>query len=309
MINLNNILVDRRTVISNIVSSIDFSKKSYASRSDINYNEINISEIPCADVAKIDEAFSFVSQSINAVLDQTQKSRLGSKNKESATKLCERIISLSSNMDTYNNSRDIVGDKWSSLETSVGYLNQLIKLVPSSSKNLILKALSVFHDVSVEYSHIMTKREHILWELEEVILDNSEKYQREEWKHKLADKPLTIDLVHAVENYLYIDALCSIAFDRYGKGGASFMRCVCTTKKESMIKMDFVSASNVKGVVDCARTLGINTFAFVNHSTAALECLCQFSALGASIRFETLDTIDCWGDTQKEHLAIVTLNG
>lgn len=158
----------------------------------------------------------------------------------------------------------------------------------------------------------MEERSSIISELEEAIIEASEDFQIEAWKSELSNKELSLDIIHAKDEEpygiirAYRDAVCSVAHNRFGTG-CRLIRAIYHSTKNDLPTMDWVSDYEVESIVKCANEIGIKEFAFEGASSAALECLCELSAIGATFRFETNLSKNCFGYEHKDRRAVVVL--
>lgn len=306
-------MMNYKETITSIVNNIDFSKHTFNCRNDVDFaaHGIDLSAIPCADIAIMDKAISGIAEHMNGVKEAIEKSRLGENNKASALELAVRI---NQRIETANNptDEDIALNKWYCIDGSARELAGLLKYVPSSVKDNVNKAYRLASSCRKEIENVMEERSSILRELDEAIIEACEEYRIEEWKKELEDKELTLDIIHAKDDErhdilsTYRDAVCTVAYNRFGTG-CRLIRAIYHSTKKSLPTMDWVSDYEVEGIVKCANAIGIKEFAFEGASSAALECLCEFSALGATFRFETDTRKNYCGHTHKERRVVVTL--
>ena len=303
----------RKEIITSIVNSIDFSKHTFNCRNDVKFsaNGIDLSAIPCADISVMDEAIRGVAEHMNGVKEAVEKSRLGDSNKSSALELAGRVnqrIEMAKNPTD----DDIALNKWYCIDGSVRELDELLKYVPSSVKDSVNKAHRLASSCRKEVGNVMEERSSIIRELKEAIIESCEEYRIAEWEKELEGKELTLDIIHAKDDEshdilsTYRDAVCSIAYKRFGTG-CRLIRSIYRSTKNGIPTMDWVSDYEVESIVKCANTIGIKEFAFEGSSSAALGCLCELSALGATFRFETDSRKDYFGHDNKERRAVVVL--
>ena len=303
----------RKEIITSIVNSIDFSKHTFNCRNDVKFaaNGIDLSALPCANISVMDEAIIGIAEHMNGVKEAIEKSRLGDSNKASALELAGRVnqrIEMAKNPTD----DDIALNKWYCIDGSVRELDELLKYVPSSVKDSVNKAHRLASSCRKEVGNVMEERSSIICELEEAIIEACEDYRIEEWEKELEGKELTLDIIHAKDDespdifITYRDAVCSIAYNRFGTG-CRLVRAIYRSTKNGIPTMDWVSDYEVESIVKCANTIGIKEFAFEGSSSAALGCLCELSALGATFRFETDSRKDYFGHDNKERRAVVVL--
>lgn len=303
----------RKEIITSIVNSIDFSKHTFNHRKDVNFaaHGIDLSALPCADISVMDKAISGIAEHMNGVKEAIEKSRLGENNKASALELECRV---NQRIETAKNPTDddSAMNKWYCIDGSVRELSGLLKCVTSSVKDNVSKAYRLASSCRKEVENLMEERSSIIRELEESIIEACEEYRIEEWKKELEDKELTLDLIHAKDDEehdilsTYRDAVCSVAYNRFGTG-CRLIRAIYHSTKKSLPTMEWVSDYEVESIVKCANAIGIKEFAFEGSSSAALECLCELSAVGATFRFETDIRKDYFGHDCKERRAVVVL--
>ena len=303
----------RKEIITSIVNSIDFSKHTFSCSNDVKFsaNGIDISAFPCADISVMDKAISGIAEHMNGVKEAIENSRLGDSNKASALELAGRVnqrIEMAKNPTD----DDIALNKWYCIDGSVRELNELLKYVPSSVKDSVNKAYILASSCRKEVGNVMEERSSIIRELKEAIIESCEEYRIAEWEKELEGKELTLDIIHAKDDEsldilsTYRDAVCSIAYKRFGTG-CRLIRAIYYSTKNGIPTMDWVSDYEVESIVKCANTIGIKEFAFEGSSSAALGCLCELSALGATFRFETDSRKDSFGHDNKERRAVVVL--
>ena len=303
----------RKEIITSIVNSIDFSKHTFNCSNDVKFaaNGIDISAFPCADISVMDKAISGIAEHMNGVKEAVEKSRLGESNKSKALELVSRVnnrIDASKN----NTDEDIALNKWYCIEGSVRELAGLLKYVPLSVKDQVNRAYRLANSCRKDVGNVMEERSRIIRELEEAIIEACEEYRIEEWEKELEGKELTLDIIHAKDDEspdifsTYRDAVCSIAFNRFGTG-CRLIRAIYYSTKNGIPTMDWVSDYEVESIVKCANTIGIKEFAFEGSSFGVLGCLCEFSALGATFRFETDSRKDSFGHDNKYLRAVVVL--
>ena len=303
----------RKETITSIVNSIDFSKHTFSCHNDVKFaaNGIDLSALPCADISVMDEAIIGIAEHMNGVKEAIEKSRLGESNKSKALELVGRVnqrIEMAKNPTE----DDIALNKWYCIDGSVRELDELLKYVPSSVKDSVNKAHRLASSCRKEVGNVMEERSSIIRELKEAIIESCEEYRIAEWEKELEGKELTLDIIHAKDDeshdilITYRDAVCSIAYKRFGTG-CRLVRAIYYSTKNGIPTMDWVSDYEVESIVKCANTIGIKEFAFEGSSSAALGCLCELSALGATFRFETDSRKDSFGHDNKERRAVVVL--
>ena len=303
----------RKEIITSIVNSIDFSKHTFSCSNDVKFsaNGIDLSAIPCADISVMDEAIRGVAEYMNGVKEAIENSRLGDSNKSSALELAGRVnqrIEMAKNPTD----EDIALNKWYCIDGSVRELAGLLKYVPSSVKDKVNRAYRLASSCRKEVGNVMEERSSIIRELKEDIIESCEEYRIAEWEKELEGKELTLDIIHAKDDEshdilsTYRDAVCSIAYKRFGTG-CRLIRSIYRSTKSGIPTMDWVSDYEVESIVKCANTIGIKEFAFEGSSSAALGCLCELSALGATFRFETDSRKDSIGHDNKYLRAVVVL--
>ena len=303
----------RKEIIISIVNSIDFSKHTFSCSNDVKFsaNGIDLSAIPCADISVMDEAIRGVAEYMNGVKEAIENSRLGDSNKSSALELAGRVnqrIEMAKNPTD----EDIALNKWYCIDGSVRELAGLLKYVPSSVKDKVNRAYRLASSCRKEVGNVMEERSSIIRELKEDIIESCEEYRIAEWEKELEGKELTLDIIHAKDDEshdilsTYRDAVCSIAYKRFGTG-CRLIRSIYRSTKSGIPTMDWVSDYEVESIVKCANTIGIKEFAFEGSSSAALGCLCELSALGATFRFETDSRKDSIGHDNKYLRAVVVL--
>ena len=303
----------RKEIIISIVNSIDFSKHTFSCSNDVKFsaNGIDLSAIPCADISVMDEAIRGVAEYMNGVKEAIENSRLGDSNKSSALELAGRVnqrIEMAKNPTD----EDIALNKWYCIDGSVRELAGLLKYVPSSVKDKVNRAYRLASSCRKEVGNVMEERSSIIRELKEAIIESCEEYRIAEWEKELEGKELTLDIIHAKDDEshdilsTYRDAVCSIAYKRFGTG-CRLIRSIYRSTKSGIPTMDWVSDYEVESIVKCANTIGIKEFAFEGSSSAALGCLCELSALGATFRFETDSRKDSIGHDNKYLRAVVVL--
>ena len=129
---------------------------------------------------------------------------------------------------------------------------------------------------------------------------------------ELEGKELTLDIIHAKDDespdifITYRDAVCSIAYNRFGTG-CRLVRAIYYSTKNGIPTMDWVSDYEVESIVKCANIIGVKEFAFEGSSFGVLGCLCEFSALGATFRFEKDSRKDSFEHDNKYLRAVVVL--
>ena len=303
----------RKEIITSIVNSIDFSKHTFSCHNDVKFsaNGIDLSAIPCADISVMDEAIRGVAEHMNGVKEAIEKSRLGESNKSKALELVGRV---NQRIETAKNPTDddIALSKWYCIEGSVRELSGLLKYVPSSVKDSVNKAYRLASSCRKEVGNVMEERSSIICELEEAIIEACEDYRIEEWEKELEGKELTLDIIHAKDDespdifITYRDAVCSIAYNRFGTG-CRLVRAIYYSTKNGIPTMDWVSDYEVESIVKCANTIGVKEFAFEGSSFGVLGCLCELSALGATFRFEKDSRKDSFEHDNKYLRAIVVL--
>ena len=303
----------RKETITSIVNSIDFSKHTFNNRNDVKFaaHGIDISAIPCADISVMDKAIIGIAEHMNGVKEAIEKSRLGYSNKARALELVGRV---NHRIETANNptDEDIALNKWYCITGSASELAGLLKCVPSSVKDKVNKAYRLASSCRKEVEEVMGTRVSILSELEEAIFEASEDFQIEAWKVELKDKELSLDLIHAKDEEpydileTYRDAVCSVVHDRFG-AGCRLVKAIYHSKNDTLPTLGWVSDYEVESIVKCANALGIKEFAFEGSSSAALECLCELSAMGVTFRFETYIRKDYFAREHKERRAVVVL--
>ena len=305
----------RKETITSIVNSIDFSKHTFFHRNDVKFaaNGIDLSALPCADISVVDKAISDIAEHMNGVKEAIEKSRLGESNKASALELAGRV---NQRIETAKNPTDddSAMNKWYCIDGAVRELAGLLKCVPSSVKDNVNRAYRLASICRKEVEKMMEERSSIILELEDAILEASEKHDIAFQKETIADKKLTLDVICAKDyecadiRSAYRDAVCNVAYERYGRGGCDLVRAILHTPDGEIPKMEWVSDYQVKDLVACANEIGIKTFMFTDHSTAALECLCELATFGATFRFEITNVRERFSDDlRKEHRAIVIL--
>lgn len=303
----------RKEIITSIVNSIDFSKHTFNCHNDVKFaaNGIDLSALPCADISVMDEAISGIAEHMNGVKEAIEKSRLGESNKSKALELVGRVnhrIETSKN----NTDEDIALNKWYCIYGSVIELSGLLKYAPSSVKDKVNRAYRLASSCRKEVGNVMEERSSIIHELEEAIIEACEDYRIDEWEKELEGKELTLDIIHAKDDespdifITYRDAVCSIAYNRFGTG-CRLIRAIYYSTKNGIPTMDWVSDYEVESIVKCANTIGIKEFAFEGSSFGVLGCLCELSALGATFRFETDIRKDSFGHDNKYLRAVVVL--
>lgn len=303
----------RKEIITSIVNSIDFSKHTFSCSNDVKFsaNGIDLSAIPCADISVMDEAIRGVAEHMNGVKEAIEKSRLCESNKSKALELVGRV---NQRIETAKNPTDddIALSKWYCIEGLVLELSVLLKYAPSSVKDKVNRAYRLASSCRKEVGNVMKERSSIICELEEAIIEACEDYRIEEWEKELEGKELTLDIIHAKDDespdifITYRDAVCSIAYNRFGTGGR-LIRAIYYSTKNGIPTMDWVSDYEVESIVKCANTIGIKEFAFEGSSFGVLGCLCELSALGATFRFETDSRKDSIGHDNKCPRAVVVL--
>lgn len=121
---------------------------------------------------------------------------------------------------------------------------------------------------------------------------------------------VTLDALrdHA-DDWVFLDRATEAAYNTFGRGAAALLRAFCHGVRSGLIGtlLDFPFTSEVDGMIEWARAVGLKEFGFRSQSSEALAVLTRATEMGATVRFSKEPCPDIHGDGRRDPVAWVTV--
>lgn len=111
------------------------------------------------------------------------------------------------------------------------------------------------------------------------------------------------------DDWGFLDRATEAAYKTFGIGAAALLRAFCHGVRSGRIGtlLDFPFTSEVDGMIEWARAVGLKEFGFRSQSTEALAVLTRATEMGAAVRFSKESFPDIYGDDRSDPVAWVTV--
>lgn len=127
---------------------------------------------------------------------------------------------------------------------------------------------------------------------------------------KTATEIVTLEALreHATD-WGFIEKAAGEAFETFGRGAAILLRAFCHGVRSGLIGtlLDFPFTSEVDGMIEWARAVGLKEFGFRSQSSEALAVLTRATEMGATVRFSKESCPDIHEDDRRDPVAWVTV--